>query len=418
MEIVSRRNLLAVTAGGSLVAAAAKAQAQSFGNPDLPPQGAINARSNPASITDPGPQNPTLASQFPSAQSPPPTDVGGMEMFWSSFNNAPRRIQNGGWARQVTQADFAVSEEISGVNMRLTAGGIREMHWHLAAEWAYMSYGNCRITVLDEMGRIYVSDVKEGDIWYFPAGLPHSLQGLGPDGCEFIICFDDGKASEFNTLLLSDWVAHTPPEILAANFGVPADTLSKIPLHNLWIFQGQLPGSLEADRAAAAGPTSAPPYPFTFSLGSMKPVRQTKGGEVRIADSNNFNVSKTIAAALVTVHPGGLRELHWHPNADEWQYWIKGKGRMGVFDTGPHVATMDFNPGDIGYVKRSHGHYILNVGDTDLVFLEVFRSSYFADVSLSDWLARTPPALVAQHLNVDVATIAKFPNDKPEIMPQ
>jgi oxalate decarboxylase len=418
MEIVSRRNLLAVTAGGSLVAAAAKAQAQSFGNPDLPPQGAINARSNPASITDPGPQNPTLASQFPSAQSPPPTDVGGMEMFWSSFNNAPRRIQNGGWARQVTQADFAVSEEISGVNMRLTAGGIREMHWHLAAEWAYMSYGNCRITVLDEMGRIYVSDVKEGDIWYFPAGLPHSLQGLGPDGCEFIICFDDGKASEFNTLLLSDWVAHTPPEILAANFGVPADTFSKIPLHNLWIFQGQLPGSLEADRAAAAGPTSAPPYPFTFSLGSMKPVRQTKGGEVRIADSNNFNVSKTIAAALVTVHPGGLRELHWHPNADEWQYWIKGKGRMGVFDTGPHVATMDFNPGDIGYVKRSHGHYILNVGDTDLVFLEVFRSSYFADVSLSDWLARTPPALVAQHLNVDVATIAKFPNDKPEIMPQ
>jgi oxalate decarboxylase len=418
MEIVSRRNLLAVTAGGSLVAAAAKAQAQSFGNPDLPPQGAINARSNPASITDPGPQNPTLASQFPSAQSPPPTDVGGMEMFWSSFNNAPRRIQNGGWARQVTQADFAVSEEISGVNMRLTAGGIREMHWHLAAEWAYMSYGNCRITVLDEMGRIYVSDVKEGDIWYFPAGLPHSLQGLGPDGCEFIICFDDGKASEFNTLLLSDWVAHTPPEILAANFGVPADTFSKIPLHNLWIFQGQLPGSLEADRAAAAGPTSAPPYPFTFSLGSMKPVRQTKGGEVRIADSNNFNVSKTIAAALVTVHPGGLRELHWHPNADEWQYWIKGKGRMGVFDTGPHVATMDFNPGDIGYVKRSRGHYILNVGDTDLVFLEVFRSSYFADVSLSDWLARTPPALVAQHLNVDVATIAKFPNDKPEIMPQ
>jgi oxalate decarboxylase len=418
MEIVSRRNLLAVTAGGSLVAAAAKAQAQSFGNPDLPPQGAINARSNPASITDPGPQNPTLASQFPSAQSPPPTDVGGMEMFWSSFNNAPRRIQNGGWARQVTQADFAVSEEISGVNMRLTAGGIREMHWHLAAEWAYMSYGNCRITVLDEMGRIYVSDVKEGDIWYFPAGLPHSLQGLGPDGCEFIICFDDGKASEFNTLLLSDWVAHTPPEILAANFGVPADTFSKIPLHNLWIFQGQLPGSLEADRAAAAGPTSAPPYPFTFSLGSMKPVRQTKGGEVRIVDSNNFNVSKTIAAALVTVHPGGLRELHWHPNADEWQYWIKGKGRMGVFDTGPHVATMDFNPGDIGYVKRSHGHYILNVGDTDLVFLEVFRSSYFADVSLSDWLARTPPALVAQHLNVDVATIAKFPNDKPEIMPQ
>jgi oxalate decarboxylase len=417
MNPMSRRGLLGATAAGSLAAAAAKAQAQSFGNPDLPPQGAINA-TNPASVIDPGPQNPALASQFPSATSPPATDVGGMQMPWASFNNAPRRIQNGGWARQVTQADFAISEDISGVDMRLTAGGIREMHWHLAAEWGYMSYGNCRVTVLDEAGRAYVSDVKEGDLWYFPSGFPHSLQGLGPNGCEFILCFDDGKASEFNTLLLTDWVAHTPPEILALNFGVPADAFSKIPLHNLWIFQGQLPGSLEAARAAATGAAGAPPYPFTFSLGSMKPTRQTKGGEVRIADSNNFNVSKTIAAAQVTVHPGGLRELHWHPNADEWQYWIKGKGRMGVFNTGPGVVTMDFNPGDIGYVKKSHGHYILNTGDTDLVFLEVFRSSYFADVSLSDWLTHTPPEMVAQTLNVDPATIAKFPNNKPEIMPE
>jgi oxalate decarboxylase len=139
---------------------------------------------------------------------------------------------------------------------------------------------------------------------------------------------------------------------------------------------------------------------------------------VRVVDSSIFNVAKTIAAALVTVHPGGMREMHWHPNADEWQYWIKGKGRMTVFNTGPNAITMDFNPGDIGYVKRNNGHYMENVGDTDMMVLEVFRSSYFADISLSDWLARTPPALVAQHLNVDVATIAKFPNDKPEIMPQ
>src|SRR5947209_17418303 len=206
--MISRRKILAATAAGAATAAPT-VRGASFGNPDEPPQGAINAR-NPASITDPGPQNPTLANQFPSAVSPPPTDVGGMPMDWASFNNAPRRIQNGGWARQVTQADFAISETISGVNMRLTAGGIRELHWHLAAEWAFMTYGNCRITVLDPQGRPYVADVKEGDLWYFPAGYPHSLQGLGPDGCEFIICFDDGHASEFNTLLVTDWFAHTP----------------------------------------------------------------------------------------------------------------------------------------------------------------------------------------------------------------
>jgi hypothetical protein len=76
-----------------------------------------------------------------------------MPQIWSSFNTVQRRIQNGGWARQVTQADFAISTTISGVNMRLTAGCIRELHWHQAAEWAYMTYGYCRITVIDPTGR-------------------------------------------------------------------------------------------------------------------------------------------------------------------------------------------------------------------------------------------------------------------------
>jgi len=72
--------------------------------------------------------------------------------------------------------------------------------------------------------------------------------------------------------------------------------------------------------------------------------------------------------------------MHWHPNADEWQYCIKGKGRMTVFNTGPNAMTMDFNPGDIGYVKRNLGHYVENVGDTDLQFVGVFRASRYEEI--------------------------------------
>ncbi len=422
--MMSRRNVLAATAAGGLVTAATMTTAAAmptksditFGNPDDPPQGAVNAK-NPRSTTDPGPQNPIIRDQFPSAFSPPPTDVGSMPMPWASFNNAPRRIQNGGWARQVTQDSFAVADTISGVNMRLTAGGIREMHWHQFAEWAFMTYGSCRITILDDQGRPYVADVNEGDLWYFPAGLPHSLQGIGADGCEFLICFDDGHASEFSTLLMSEWFTHTPPDILSENFGVPADTFANIPLRDLYIFQGTIPGSLAADRDAISG-RGTPPHPFTFSLGSAAPARETKGGSVRIADSRNFTVATTVAAALVTVKPGGMREMHWHPQADEWQYWIKGKGQMTIFNTGPNAVTMDFTAGDVGYVKKNLGHYIKNTGDTDLQFLEVFRSPYFADVSLSDWITHTPPAMVAQHLNVSEATISSFPKNKPEVMPE
>ena len=149
----------------------------------------------------------------------------------------------------------------------------------------------------------------------------------------------------------------------------------------------------------------------------MKPVRKTRGGEVRIADSTNFNVSTTVAAALVTVHPGGMRELHWHPNADEWQYYLQGDARMTVFDTGPKAQTADFRAGDVGYVKKSLGHYVQNTGSTDLVFLEIFKTDRYAEVSLSDWLAHTPPQLVEAHLNVAPDVIAQFPRNRPDVVP-
>lgn len=212
-------------------------------------------------------------------------------------------------------------------------------------------------------------------------------------------------------------MAHTPPDILALNFGLPAETFSKVPLHDLYIFQGKLPGPIEADRQEAQGDSGAPKLRSSFALGELPPAKKTRGGEVRIADSSNFEISKTIAAALVRIHPGGMREMHWHPNADEWLYIVAGQGELTIFETGPNVVTQNFNAGDIGYVKRQQGHYLRNTGFDDLVYLEVFRSSYFADVSLTEWLTHTPRAMVAQTLKVDPEAIGRFPPGKPVILP-
>ena len=370
--------------------------------------------------TDPGPENKSLRDAQPNTFAPPETDHGEVPTFWSSFSSAHRRIQKGGWSRQVTVDDFPLSKEIAGVNMRLTAGGIRELHWHNAAEWAIVLTGSARLTAMDGDGKSYVKDVGVNDLWYFPTGIPHSIQGLAPDGCEFLLVFDDGKFSEGNTTLISDWTRHTPREVLAKNWGVPESALDgvyAVPQDGHYIFQTTVPGLLETDRRISAGSQGASPVSFDFPLHSMAPTFKTSSGEVRIIDSRNFPVSNTIAAAHVTLKPGGLRELHWHQNADEWQYYIQGQARMTVFFNGAKARTADFRPGDIGLVPKTFGHYIENTGDTDLVFLEMFKANRFQDLSLSDWVTHTPPKLIMEHLGLTEETIQKIPHRKMAVVP-
>ena len=367
--------------------------------------------------TDPGPANQPLDGQNPDSTWPPDTDSKSLvQTFKYPFSFANKRVYKGGWSREITVRELAVSKSLAGVNMRLTAGGVRELHWHTSAEWAIMLYGTARITAIDADGKSFVADTKKNDLWFFPSGVPHSIQGLSPDGCEFLLVFDDGNFSESETVLLSDAMAHLPPEVLAKNFGVAEKAFGNLPKEELFIFQTNVPGSLEDDQTAAAGSLGKSPQDFAFRTMHIPPTKQTKGGDIRIVDSKNFKVATT-AMAMVTVHPGGLRELHWHPNADEWQYYISGKGRMTIVATGNKARTMDFQEGDVGYVQKTLLHYIENTGDTDLVFLEMFKTDRYQEFSFAEWLAHTPSELVMAHLNIDKATYDAFPKNGVGIVP-
>src|ERR1700686_2644347 len=411
---VSRRGFLGVSSAalvatvGGLSATGAAAQDKQ-----------VNARATTdRSATDPGPTNAGLDAQNPDSTWSPSTDSKSLvPNFKYPFSFANKRMHDGGWSREVTVRELPVSKSMAGVNMRLTAGGVRELHWHTAGEGAIMLYGAARITAIDADGKSFVADTKQNDLWYFPSGIPHSIQGLEPDGAEFLLVFDDGDSSESETVLLSDSMAHLPPEVLSKNSGVAEMALKKLPKQELFIFQAAVPGPLEVDQKAAAGALGKSPHDFAFRTMEMPPTKRTKGGEVRIVDSSKFKVSTTAAMAMVTLRPGGLRELHWHPNADEWQYYISGKGRMTVASTGNRARTMDFQEGDVGYVQKTLLHYIENTGDTDLVFLEMFKSDRFQEFSFSEGLAHTPPELVMAHLNIDKAALDTIAKDKLVIVP-
>jgi oxalate decarboxylase len=403
-EGLSRRTFLGVGSAGLATAAftSLAANAQERTN--------IAKAEQDHSASNPGPENKPLLEENPASNFPPPTDYGNIVPVWYSFDLPHMRIQEGGWTNQVTQSVLPSSTDIAGVRMRLTAGSFRELHWHTSDEWAFQLYGNTRVTVLNPDGTIFIGDVGKGDLWYFPAGFPHSIQGLGPDGSEFMLIFNQGDFSEDNTFLISDWVAHTPPSVLAKNFGLAEGVLKNLPTEDLYIFPADLPASLAQDKAAVGGSRVESPYQYTFRMEALAPTRQTRGGEIRVVDSHTFPASKNITGALATIRPGGLREMHWHPNASEWQYYISGKARMTVVL--PHGArTMDFNANDVGFVPRIAGHYLENTGDTDLQVLEVFATGDFQEISLNNWIRRLPQEMVTAHLNLDADSIRKISAD-------
>jgi oxalate decarboxylase len=408
---VSRRELLSGAAGALFATAAAGIGASVAGAGSGAPRPVRGDDGAPII----GPRNEPLERQNPDLVAPPATDSGTVPNLKFSFDTAHTRITTGGWAREVTVRELPAATQIAAVDMRLKPGAIRELHWHKPAEWGFMLSGRARITAIDPEGRSFISDVGESDIWNFPSGIPHAIQALA-GGCEFLLVFDDGNFSENETFLVTDWFAHTPPAVLAKNFGVPESAFADIPTNveqTRYIFESAVPGSIA--REEVESPFGHVPSPYSHALSAQKPIKAA-GGEVRIVDSRNFPPASTIAAALVDLNPGAMRELHWHPTTDEWQYYVSGRARMTVFASNGTARTFDYQAGDVGYVPFAMGHYIESLGDEPVRFLEMFRSDRFADVSLNQWLALTPPELVRAHLNVDQQTIRALSKTKPIIV--
>lgn len=345
---------------------------------------------------DLGPRNVELDLQNPDLVMPPETDNGSLPNLKFSFSMAHNRLEHGGWAAEITVRELPVAQGMAGVDMRLGPGVVRELHWHKEAEWGYVLAGSCRITVVDPDHTVFVDDLQAGDIWLFPSGSPHSIQGLD-EGCEFLLVFDDGNFSENETLLLTELMAHMPREVLAKNFGISPEHFDALPLREKYIFPLEVPAPLADVLAQLPQHRSASKY--TLHRSQMNATRW-KGGSTTVIDAGNFPVTN-MAALIIELEPGAMREIHWHPTADEWQYYLEGEARMTVFDATSKARTFDYRAGDVGYVPKTLAHYIENIGTTPVRVLNVFNDPHYHDISLNQWLALNPPALVQGHLDLD-----------------
>ncbi len=334
--------------------------------------------------------------------------------FKFDIENQRGWVGEGGSAKEATVAEFPISQSIAGVSMRLQPGAMRELHWHsLAAEWAYLLEGRCRATVISPNGQAEIAEFGPGDTWYFPRGHGHALQGLGPGPCHFLLGFDNGHFSEFGTFSVTDWIAHTPPAILARNLGLPLDAFSRFPKKEVYIGTGRVPPApIEPLRHGELQPSQ---FAHKYRL-DQQPPKVFEGGREFIVSQKEFPIQITLTAVRMDLQPGALRELHWHPHADEWQYYVRGQARVTIFGSHGRVRTEEFAPGHVAFIQQGYGHYIEQIGGEPTEILVLFNSGVYEEISLASWLGGNPSSILEDNFGLPKSLVDRLPRKERGIL--
>jgi oxalate decarboxylase len=337
----------------------------------------------------------------------PVTSEKQLPTFKFALEKSAGRVIGGSYGKEATVVQLPISKALAGVSMRMEPGVMRELHWHAtAAEWAFVTEGSVRTTVVDPQGCSETNDFSPGDIWYFPRGHAHVIETLGDRPCHFILVFDNGYFSEFGTFSITDWLGHAPKELLAKNFGLPASTFDTFSKEEVYFAKGRIPPAVPSVPLQG---WKTPPLTHKYSLLSQKPYETFKGGVEWRVDGSQFPISTTMTGVVLEMEPGALRELHWHPNASEWQYALAGDFNVTMFGSNGRWREETLGKGDVGYIPQGFGHSIENVGADKARILIVFNTGRYQTLDLSQWIAGNPVDILAANFSQDPAVFEKFP---------
>jgi oxalate decarboxylase len=327
--------------------------------------------------------------------------------FKFELEKSEGRVMGGSYGKEATVAQLPISKALAGVSMRLEPGVMRELHWHAtAAEWAFVTEGLVRTTVIDPQGCSETNDFGPGDVWYFPRGHGHVIETLGDRPCHFILVFDNGYFSEFGTFSITDWLGHAPKRLLAKNFGLPASVFDGFPISEVYFAKGNIPPAVPAEPLQG---WKTPPLTHKYGLLSQKPYETFSGGHEWRVDGSLFPISTTMTGVVLEMEPGALRELHWHPNASEWQYVLSGQFSVTLFGSKGRWREEIISKGDVAYIPQGFGHSIENIGEDKARILIVFNSGHYQTIDVSQWIAGNPLDILATNFSQPASCFEKFP---------
>ena len=339
--------------------------------------------------------------------------------FSYPFSGVPLERYDGGTTKQVGSYNFPVSTNLAGVYMTLEPGAIRELHWHaLAAEWAYVIEGRTRITLTSPEGEVQIADVDQGGLWYFPRGWGHSIEGVGPGTAKFLLVFNNGAFQEGSTFSITDWLAHTPAAWVAKNLGLTAQQVDQLPKGQVFISRRPLgPGSLAETTPRTVGVKSLKES-HVFDLTSQPRRDMRMGSSLQLATVKQFPASFNMSGAILHLEPGAMRSMHWHPNADEWEYVLNGSYDLSVFASEGQASVSSLKQGDVGYVPMGYGHALRNTAEGPTDILVVFNDGNYQTINLNEWLATNPASVLSNNLHIPKSLTDQLPKDNADFIPR
>jgi oxalate decarboxylase len=311
------------------------------------------------------------------------------QLFFSLESIKPQKSSAGGNLTYVTLDETPGLVNISFASLKLNKGGIQEPTWHPNAnKIGYCLQGNALVSIRSPVG-VDVFTVEEGDVFFIPKGYVHHLVNVGDRENSIAFALDHHKPQ---AMYVSQAVASISDSVFSATFHTSpgfSDDLKK----------SKNPGLIKTLPSVKGSPELISSR-FKFNIGASSKSVDTKGGYLQLATKTNLPVLEGLGILGFGLNRKGVVEPHWHTNAGELIYIVKGQTRITVLSPDGHVEVMAVNDGQGAFAPASHFHNIENIGEEEVEVIAFFSHAEPDYIGIGEVIGSYPNEVLASIFNV------------------
>lgn len=142
-----------------------------------------------------------------------------------------------------------------------------------------------------------------------------------------------------------------------------------------------------------------------FSLHNTAPQFSNPSGSKTSVNKSNFPILDRLSLYHLTINEGCFREPHWHANADELAYCLKGHALVTIFASGNQHNQFTIAEGEMFFVPSGQLHAIENIGTGPTELVICFSHEMPEDFGLSGFAGCLSPPVLANTWGLPTADI-------------